>query len=217
MLPERWAGRKFHCPACGHAMYVPGDKAAPAEVNTQQELRTVMDRHATTSSQAMVTSVRGWEPDAAKWTTALHLGLLVMAVAVFSVLPALWEWLAIAQLTEGPPVPPWVYVSLVAGVVLFAFGVYVAQLPDWSTLWVTTSALLIFAAIYAALLSTTWLGAHESPLVSLLRFGDKLAGQRALMWCSVMLSLSSFTAYFVGHTAVQWYNAYRVLLRRSAA
>jgi hypothetical protein len=282
VIPERWAGAKFHCPKCGAAVLVPGigqDEAivldgeidsmilstvpasslpaesfAPAipsspvlatvaETSTSRtetsvtettsplpEASSAMDQPAKTPAKTLVqpspsplpqitaspvqetaakpTARRTVDPQQA---TAFHLGLLVMAVALFSVVPAVWEWLAIWQQAASSAIPPWVYVSLLAGAVLFAYGIYVAQLPDWSSLWVATAALLLTAACYAALLASTWLGTDESSLVTLLRYGDKLAGQRAVMWCFVMLSLSSVAAYFLGHSAVQWYNAYRLI------
>jgi hypothetical protein len=104
-----------------------------------------------------------------------------------------------------------VFASVLTGCILMSYGVYLAQLPDWSALWITTGALLLTATFYAALLASTMLGNSENALVMMLRYGDKLQGNRAAMWCFVMLCLSSVTAYFLGYQGVRWYNAHRLL------
>ena len=67
------------------------------------------------------------------------------------------------------------------------------------------------AAAWAALLGTTLLGRDESALVTLFRYADKLEGNRAAMWCFIMLCFTSVLAYFLGHTAVRWQRSYRLL------
>jgi hypothetical protein len=133
----------------------------------------------------------------------------VVAVALFSVLPGIWEWYAAAQLGPAAAIPGWVPVSLLAGLILGAYGVYLAQLPDWSALWMGTLVLLLMAGCYAAVLATTLLGSYETSLVAGLQFGDKLSGQRAALWCGSMVLLSSLAAFFTGQEAVRWYNAWR--------
>ena len=235
VIPERWAGTTFHCPKCGAAVAVPGEAKKPvtAALNTvmgapvsgggslvvhaaEPTVSEVAQQSATKPVNEITTVyptmlLNAWVPDAAKRATAWHLGLLIMAVALFSVSPAAWEWMAIWQHPTQIPVPPWVYMSLLTGTVLFAYGVFVAQLPDWSALGLATGALLCTATFYATLLATTLLGTDETSLVVLLKYGDKLAGNRAGMWCFVMLCISCSTAYFLGHSALRWYNAYWLL------
>ena len=75
----------------------------------------------------------------------------------------------------------------------------------------TTIATLAAAAAWAALLGTTLLGRDESALVLLFRYADKLEGNRAAMWCFIMLCFTSVLAYFLGLTAVRWQRAYHLL------
>lgn len=133
------------------------------------------------------------------------------ALAIFGVSPAVWEWFVLWQHSDSPPIPPWVYALLVTAVLQLAYAVYLAQLPDWSALWTTTVATLLSAAAWATLLGTTLLGKQESMLVLLFRYADKLEGNRAAMWCFVMLCFTSVFAYFLGFTAIRWHRSYRVL------
>jgi predicted RNA-binding Zn-ribbon protein involved in translation (DUF1610 family) len=149
--------------------------------------------------------------------TAWHLGLLVAAVALFSMGPAVWEWIHLWQKQAQLQLPLWVIVSVLVGIILFAYGVYLSQLPDWSAMWIVTGALLLVSAGYAAVLATTLLGSYDTSLVTWLNFGDKLSGFRATLWCLVMLALSSASAYFVGQAAIRWRRVYCGLLKRIAA
>jgi hypothetical protein len=154
---------------------------------------------------------KAWMPPADHVTAAFYLAVALAVLAVFGVSPAVWEWFALWQKPEAPATPPWVYALLMVAVLQLAYAVYLAQAPDWSALWTTTIATLAAAAAWATLLGTTLMGRQESMLVTLFRYSDKLAGNRAAMWCFVMLCFTSVLAYFFGLTAVRWQRAYRLL------
>jgi hypothetical protein len=136
---------------------------------------------------------------------------MLAALAIFGVSPAVWEWYTLWQNPEETSVPPWVFALLITGVLQLAYAVYLAQAPDWSALWTSTLATLAAAAAWATLLGTTLLGKDESMLVMLFRYADKLEGNRAAMWCFIMLCLTSVLAYFLGLSAARWRRSYRVL------
>lgn len=150
-------------------------------------------------------------PGRDKQSAAIQLGLLVAALAVFSISPAIWEWYAVWQNPEVVSTPSWIYVVLLAGVIQLAYAVYLAQVPDWSALWSTTAALLAASAGYALMLGTTLAGRDESTLVVLLQYADKVPGNRAAMWCFVMLCFTSVVTYFLGVTAARWHRSYWLL------
>jgi hypothetical protein len=154
---------------------------------------------------------KAWIPPAGQSVTALYLALVLAALAIFGISPAVWEWFELWRNPDEPPVPPWVFALLIAGVLQLAYAAYLAQIPDWSALWATTIATLAAAAAWAALLGTTLLGRDESALVLLFRYADKLEGNRAAMWCFIMLCFTSVLAYFLGLTAVRWQRAYDLL------
>lgn len=156
-------------------------------------------------------NVAPWSPDENRRYAAIMFACAVVALGVFNCVPAVWEWFAIWQGAKPTITPPWVYATLSLSVLLIGYGVYLAQLPDWAALWMTTFAVLGSAATYATLLGTTLLGGDESFLVVLLRFSDKLPGNRASMWCFVMLAFSSVVAYFLGQAAARWHHGYRLL------
>jgi hypothetical protein len=207
-VPRNLAGTLVNCPVCGTLVSVP-KISIPKRVNRMDVTPPPI------ASEAIPNNIQparnAWIPDANKQATAVYLGLLVSAVGCFSAAPAAWEWMALSQLTEPKPVPAWVYITLLLSLILVAYGIYLAQVPDWSALWVATVALLATAACYAAMFASSWLGTNDSTLVRIFQYGDKLAGNRATMWCFVMLCISSVAAYFVGHSAMRWHNAYQLI------
>lgn len=156
-------------------------------------------------------AAKAWTPPRNQRATAVGLSLVLAALALFGVAPAVWEWFALWQNPDEPPVPPWVFALLITAVLQMAYAVYLWQVPDWSAMWATTIATLAAAAAWAALLGTTLLGQQESALVELFRYADKLDGNRAAMWCFIMLCFTSVLAYFLGLTAVRWQRAFELL------
>jgi hypothetical protein len=66
------------------------------------------------------------------------------------------------------------------------------------------------------LLGMTVLGRNEIELAALLGFSDKLAGNRAAMWCCVMLCLSCVLCYFLGLSALRTHRSVETLRRALA-
>lgn len=161
-------------------------------------------------------AAKAWTPPRNQHATAIGLSLVLAALALFGVAPAVWEWFALWQNPDEPPVPPWVFALLITAVLQLGYAIYLWQVPDWSAMWATTIATLAAAAAWAALLGTTLLGKQESALVELFRYADKLEGNRAAMWCFIMLCFTSVLAYFLGLTAVRWQRAFELLRKMHA-
>jgi hypothetical protein len=180
----------------------------------QSPRRNVPDETSSPASIAPRNRARGERPllpARDKHIAVLQMGFALAALALFSTTPAVWEAIAVWQNPAAPPLPPWVLGIFALGVVQLAYAVYLAQLPDWSALWATTLAMLGLAALYALLLGTTLMAREENILAEMLGFAEKLPGNRAAMWCFVMLCFTGVATYFLGFTAARWYRAYRVL------
>jgi hypothetical protein len=241
MVPDHRAGTRLRCPRCGVELIVPGvaeKKEEPVVEKTETTAPTREIANAADDVQevpAPLTAApdpppaneppapppvsipaarverEAWIPPRDQAATALTLSLVLGMLAVFGVTPAVWEWFTLWQNADAPPTPPWVFALLITCVLQIGYAIYLAQAPDWSALWTTTVATLAAAAAWAALLAATLLGKQENSLVVLFRYADKLEGNRAAMWCFIMLCFTSVVAYFLGHTAVRWQRAYRLL------
>jgi hypothetical protein len=223
LVPEQRAGAHLRCPVCKLPFTAPsgpgfgasqaGPPPFPSRDDEGAEVEapppaTVDSRF---DSSGAKRSPPPWTPDPGKQRAALHWGVVLGVLALFGAVPAVWEWFAMWQNIESAATPPWVYAILLASLVQLAYAVYLSQAPDWSALWATTGAMVVASAGYALMLGTTLMGRSESTLVVVFGYADKLPGNRAAMWCFVMLCLTSVVTYFLGLTAVRWQRAYRVM------
>jgi hypothetical protein len=152
--------------------------------------------------------------DAARTLAVYWLAAALVAAALFSVAPAVWDVIEFLQIAESAFVARWALVLFFFGVVQLAYAVYLFQLPDWATVWVVTVFSLATAAIYAGVLGLVLLSPADGFLVGPqgLQLADKLAGGKAALWCVCMVSVSTILAFFAGKLSTRWRQA-ELLLR----
>jgi hypothetical protein len=241
VIPEQRTSGTIECPKCGSPITI-NVVAAPrtTEINIVPDARLSTSKTSMAASEKPVSrwkevpspsnkdvTVKTTEPTLSPTapvttptssanphaSTAFHLGLLVAAVAFFGMAPAVWEWIHLWQSPSDRHLPTWIMASMLTSLVLFAYGIFLMQLPDWSSFSIVTVALLAMSAGYAAILATTLLGSYDTSLIAWLNMGDKLAGLRATLWCGIMLALNSLAAYFVGFEAIRWHRMHVALTR----
>jgi hypothetical protein len=153
--------------------------------------------------------------DAGRTLAAYQLAAALVAAAVLSVGPAVWDVVEYARSQEldAPPVARWALVLFLLGSVQLAYAVYLFQLPDWASVWVVTVFLLVQAAGYAGVLGIVLTSDATGLLVGEqgLQLADKLAGGRAALWCTCMVSVATILAFFAGRLSLHWQRAERVL------
>jgi hypothetical protein len=133
--------------------------------------------------------------------------LLAAAVglaAICSMLPAFLDTFAHFQYADSPGVARWAYLLLGAGVLHIAYAVYLAQLPDWSSVVVVSILCLITASCYAAVLSLTVLASSDSNVIAFLQLADQIRSGRAAGWCFIMLCVAGLLSYFSGRIGLRW-------------
>jgi hypothetical protein len=151
--------------------------------------------------------VRGCEHSWARRWTVYQLGAALGVMALFALLPAAMDVIEHLRTPDSPGIPRWVFALMLACGLQLAYAVYLFQLPDWSTVWVVSLAMLVLTTVYAMLFGLTTLADDQSLLIRWLELGDKLAGKKAAGWCLILLSLSSLMAYLCGRTSVRWHRA----------
>jgi hypothetical protein len=152
--------------------------------------------------------------DAARTLAVYWLAAALVAAALFSVAPAVWDVVEFVQIAESAFVARWALMLFFFGVVQLAYAVYLFQLPDWATVWVVTLFSLATAALYAGVLGLVLLSPADGFLVGPqgLQLADKLAGGKAALWCVCMVSVSTILAFFAGKLSTRWRQA-ELLLR----
>ncbi|MBN1588370.1 MAG: hypothetical protein JW888_02540 [Pirellulales bacterium] len=123
-----------------------------------------------------------------RWLSVV-LGLLV----VLSTVPALGHWnLATA--------PGWARLLLLIAALQIAYLVWMALLPDWSTVWVVMLVFAASATFYA--LATALV--VTMPADRVLPFGLDAVRDKAARWCGAVLLLNVLGTYLCGWTSVRW-------------
>lgn len=147
--------------------------------------------------------------DANLWSV-YQLTAAVVAAAVFSMVPAIWDVVEYVQIVESQFVARWALVLLFLGIVQLAYAVYLFQLPDWASVWVVTLQSLLLAGLYAAVLGLVLISREEGFFVHALQLHDKLAGGKAVLWCLCMVCVWTIMAFFAGRLSVRWHHKERL-------
>jgi hypothetical protein len=152
-------------------------------------------------------------PEAARTLAVYQLAVALVAAALFSVAPAVWDLVEYLRIDGSPFVARWALLLFFIGVLQLAYAVYLFQLPDWSSVWVITVFALCGAALYAAVLGIVLMSAPDGVLVGPhgLQLTDKLAGGKAALWCVAMVALLVMLALAAGKLCLSWQRAERML------
>ena len=165
-------------------------KAAPALVEARPDPRPAL---------------RGLEYDRRTIATVRQLAAAVAFVALFGASPAFLEIMPAVQRGALGTAAHWAFLLLFVGALQCAYSAYLAQLPDWGTLWVVTLVTLAVAMTYAMFFGLTLFASDQSQLIQLLDLGDHLRDGKARLWCMCMLILTSLLTYFCGRVCVRWH------------
>lgn len=154
--------------------------------------------------------VYGYQADRDKVATVRWLAAALVGISLFGLAPAAQEIVKHVQLDDGSLLNRWVYASLLIGGLQLAYAGYLAQLPDWSSVWVVTVFSLVVASVYAAMLCVTLLAGIDSDFVQALDLAERLRGGKATGWCFVMLCITGLLAYSSGRVGSRWRQAFAV-------
>jgi hypothetical protein len=153
--------------------------------------------------------VRGIDHDPAKRWSAYYLAIGIIFVGLFNMAPAFYEGFQAFRLDPPRPLARWAYAALVLGLVQIVYAFYLIQLPDWGSVWVVAIFSLVTTTMYAALVSAVILGTQDSNLLESLHL-SYVSRKRAILWCTIMLSLSALLTYFCGRVGIRWHKAFSI-------
>lgn len=128
----------------------------------------------------------------------------VIAVASFGVLPAVEEVRQSLTANTSIGVAPWAYVVLWMGLVQWGYAIYLFQLPDFSSAWVTAHACLAVAVAYAIGWGAGMASGDEGRVIVLLGLAREHHAGQVTRWCLIMFSLSLLATYLLGRLSLRW-------------
>ncbi|HEX4129313.1 MAG TPA: hypothetical protein VHZ24_04670 [Pirellulales bacterium] len=125
-----------------------------------------------------------------------HVHLLAVAVLGAALLG---EAPAIVELSSDV-LPPWAAIALLLSGALGVVAIWIASIPDRSTLWMAMLLAALGAAAYAAAMAMTMAApvGREAPL------GLSHAGESAGLWCGANLLVLIGLGYALGRCSVNW-------------
>ncbi|MEZ6111411.1 MAG: hypothetical protein R3C99_10385 [Pirellulaceae bacterium] len=158
------------------------------------------------------TELRGVEHERSRVHTAYWLAGWLVALALFSAAPAVREVFEHLRDIDSPGVARWAHVIVVFCTLQLVYAVFLAQLPDWSSVWVVAVVSLLLAGGYAMVLAITVLSDPGNDVVAILQLAEHAQRMprepfsRASMWSFIMLSLTGLFTYFAGRVGVRWHS-----------
>jgi hypothetical protein len=132
-----------------------------------------------------------------------------MFSAVFGALPAILDAIEYVRYANAPGttfVSRWALLLLLLSALQIAYGIYLMQVPDWSTVGVVTICLLATAGCYAVVFGLVLIARPTGWLVGPngLQFADKLPNGQAALWCLCLISVQTTLAFFAGRLFIHW-------------
>ncbi len=200
------------CPACGKTTPLVTTARPPLPARKTADAST--DSGSSSSSDDAPTESQGLPGIAAPAdlrTSAINLAIAMIGVAAIGILPAVYiSYLAWAGDSQQAAIPTWALLTYLVAILHLAYAIYLVQLPDWSTVWVTTAITLMTSAAYATLLGLRLLVSDQHRLIHFLQLDINRfhAGQEA-GWCFIMLMLTGVVSYFAGRSALHWGEVYQ--------
>lgn len=151
--------------------------------------------------------VVGYAHDAEKiWSAYVIAGSLAL-VGIVTMVPSGWSIVDYFRFEGETPISRWAWFLLFTGFLQIAYSVYVLQLPDFSTVWMTAIFLLVIATIYAMSLGMILLGGD--PVLGIFEV-HVLLRNKAGLWLFLMLCMTGLVAYFCGRVSVRWQKAFEL-------
>jgi hypothetical protein len=160
-----------------------------------------------------VPPLRGYQHGPDKRWTVYYLAGFLAAAAVFGVVPAVLDVVQHVGTVDSAGVARWAWILLLVGGVQCAYAVYLAQLPDWASVRVISIVTLALASGYAMLLGNLLLAGRQGQLLRFLELTEPGGGNRAALWCLMMLGITILLAYFSGRISGNWCRSYRLAIR----
>lgn len=148
---------------------------------------------------------RGYVAEPAQLRWAYTIALIAGGIAILS------AWPALAALRH-PPVAGWVWVVVGLSLVQVAYALWLAGLPDWSTLWIGMALGTILAALDGIGLAI----AMATPVARSLPLGLDDVRTTLGTWSAALLVLHGGLAYAAGWISARWRRDYELWKRSTS-
>lgn len=198
VVPASHVGTRYRCPVCYQIATIPVDPPPdeaqrPEASQSVGALRRDVEPEPLPPARQPATArrPRAGEANFRAIVHAISIGMLLLAG--LQALPIISAW-------QSEPRPLWMWLLLLLVSGQSAYALWLALIPDWTTLRVAMVALALVASIYSALAALVVCAPRSSSL--LFELDD--VREPARLWCSVVMVLATIVTYSAGHASFAW-------------
>jgi len=155
----------------------------------------------------------GVEIPASQRQTAYFAAGGLAALAALSLYPGAREIFEQLRRPDGTGIDTWAWLTLALGLTHLAYGLYLAQLPDWSAALMTLLVTTLVTAVYAAGLGLLMMARGDNATLVWLGLADELAAGYARPWCLAIASLYCVLAIALIRITAGWHKRAQLLAR----
>jgi hypothetical protein len=176
----------------------------------EQRLQSETQEAATDSTmEAKPEPVAGVFYDPSQLLPVYLFAMGLIALAIVQLVPAIWEIQVSLATEERIVIGRWVWPVFFIAALQIVYAVYLAQLPDWSSVWVVAIGMLAMTMLFAALQIVLLLSQPDNELIQLLDLQYAIQNGKAKPWCVLLLLTHGIFTYLAGHISVRWHRKYR--------
>jgi hypothetical protein len=139
-------------------------------------------------------------PDSGRVWYVYGLAVILALAVAFSLLPVFW--LGHRNLEAAPG---WARAVVLLAAMQFIYIVWMANAPDWASVWVVMMVFAIAATAYAVVTAA----ALATPLDHPLMLGMSQVRHSAGKWCAAVMAVMSLATYLCGRLSTRWNRRFR--------
>ena len=139
-----------------------------------------------------------YQADEGHVVTARWLAGLLALVVLFSLAPV-----AAKMHFDLETAPGWARVVVLIAGLQFAYLAWMANRPDWSSLWVVMIVFAGVSTLYGAAMAVAFATLPHEPIL----LGMEGVRQSAGSWCGAILLVMALATYLAGRMAVRWHRS----------
>ncbi len=145
------------------------------------------------------------KPNAARdrvWLVRFY-GVCLFVLSLANLVPLLIFAIYFRDQIGNQVLPRWAFATLFLAIIFAAYSIYLAQIPDWSTLTAATVFVLVVSCVYGFCVAGLMFGGMNSQVARWLQIPQAYF-RMAPIWCGIMFCLLALVSFVFGKDAWAW-------------
>jgi hypothetical protein len=198
-VDDHYAGHTVRCGECRQTVRVPGGNALAERPEAKHSVSTWLRRNRSMPLDA-------YEPDEGRTWAARGLAVLLAVAVALTLIPVI----RLPGHLNPETAPAWARIILSMAVLQIVYVLWMANAPDWGSVWVVMLVFAFTATAYAVVTAV----ASFTPLHYPLPLGMTEVRDSAHKWCAAVLAVMCLATYLCGRLSTRWNRAFRQEMER---